>query len=166
MPGIDPKPETNMDESQEILCALCGNVNPSGLESCRFCGNLLRFSSANGLPEEHGNQSGEQTLMVFNRRSRPRRYRLVRVGEDGTELERYDIDNGTTIGRTNGEILLHDRHVSRRHCAFTIHNGRLYLKDLNSTNGIYVRVRSSARTKLPAELLIGHTICRVVRKSS
>ena len=155
-----------MEESQEILCALCGNVNPSGSENCRSCGNLLHFSSANDLPEAPSDQSGEQTVMVFNRRSKTRRYRLVRVGEDGAELERYEIENGTTIGRTNGEIQLHDRHVSRRHCAFTIQNGRLYLKDLNSTNGIYLKVRNSTRTKLPAELLIGHTICRVVRKSS
>ena len=151
-----------MDEPQEILCALCGNLNPSGLENCRSCGNLLQFSSANDLPEA----PGEQTVMVFNRRTRPRRYRLVRIDEDGVVLERYEIEDGTTIGRTTGEIQLQDRHVSRRHCAFRIQNGRLYLKDLNSTNGIYVRVRNSTRTRLPVELLIGHTICRVVRKSS
>lgn len=103
--------------------------------------------------------------MVFNRRRTQRRYRLVLIDRDGNPLETFPIEDRSTLGRTHADILVRDQHVSRRHCAFAIQNGRLTLQDLNSTNGVFLRIRNSARLKIPAELMIGHTICRVVLKS-
>ncbi|MGH8549340.1 MAG: FHA domain-containing protein [Methylococcales bacterium] len=154
-----------MDKPKELLCALCGCVNTGDSKNCRSCGNLLAIPGAAELGGAHTEYPEDQTILVFNRRRGPKRYRLVMVAEDGSTLETFEIEDGTVIGRTSGDIHLHDRRVSRRHCAFKILKDHLVLKDLNSTNGVFLRIRDSARIKAPAELLIGHTICRVVRKN-
>lgn len=154
-----------MEELEERICSQCGNVNPGSLETCRSCGNLLSSSGTHAPDEEYDDDPGNRTVMVFAREFAPRRFRLVRIDEDGRELERFDVEDGSVVGRTTGDIQLPDRHVSRRHCSFSVQNGHLYLKDLNSTNGVFVRVRRSTRVKIPVELMIGHTICRVVVKS-
>lgn len=41
------------------------------------------------------------------------------------------------IGR-KGDIVLNDRAVSRRHAQLTISPTEVYLKDLNSSNGLYL----------------------------
>jgi hypothetical protein len=149
-----------MDKPEELHCTHCGCVNTGDSRNCRSCGNLL------AVPGESRAESPEdQTVLVFNRMRGPKRYRLVMIAEDGSTLETFAIEDGSIIGRTSGDIQLHDRHVSRRHCAFTVQKGHLYLKDLNSTNGVFLRIRNSARIQAPAELMIGHTICRVVRKT-
>ncbi|MCI0733690.1 MAG: FHA domain-containing protein [Methylococcaceae bacterium] len=154
-----------MDKPTELPCARCGSLNTGDAKTCRSCGNPLAVSGADRAGDAGAENSEDRTVMVFNRRRGPKRYRLVMIAEDGSPLETFAIEDGTVIGRTGGDIQLHDRHISRRHCAFTIQKGRLYLKDLNSTNGVFLRIRSPARIKTPAELMIGHTICRVVHKS-
>lgn len=48
-----------------------------------------------------------------------------------------------TVGRKPGEvdIVIQDRSISGRHCQFDLRNERLYLKDLNSTNGTYLIIK-------------------------
>lgn len=48
-----------------------------------------------------------------------------------------------TVGRKTGEvdIAVQDRSISGRHCQFELRNERLYLRDLNSTNGTYLMVK-------------------------
>lgn len=154
-----------MDKPKEILCARCGHVNSGDCEHCRSCGERLTASTPNDRGATDSDGTGTQTILVFNRRKGPKRYRLVMVDENGKELQSFDLKDGSIIGRTEGDIQLHDRHVSRRHCTFLIQNDHLLLKDLNSTNGVFVRIRDALHFKAPAELMIGHTICRVVRKN-
>jgi pSer/pThr/pTyr-binding forkhead associated (FHA) protein len=47
------------------------------------------------------------------------------------------------MGRTEGEVTLpDDRYLSPRHARITRRQGRLYLRDLGSTNGLYLRLRA------------------------
>jgi FHA domain len=162
--GTGPAMKTIMDKPKDILCPLCGGVNPGGAESCRSCGNLLTVSRMDDFSDDFTEFSGDETALKVDPRARSARFRLVMIDEEGTELESFEIKNGSMIGRTQGDIQLRDRYVSRSHCAFKIQKGRLYLKDLDSTNGVFLRIRNSATFAAPAELMIGHTICRVIRK--
>ncbi len=42
-----------------------------------------------------------------------------------------------TIGRANADIVISDPEISRTHCEIMILPDKIYLKDLNSTNGTY-----------------------------
>jgi pSer/pThr/pTyr-binding forkhead associated (FHA) protein len=72
--------------------------------------------------------------------------RLVVIIEDGSEGSSYDLA-GTQIdvGSGYGDIVLpDDRYLSPRHARFFRQDGRWFLRDLDSTNGVYRRLREPA----------------------
>lgn len=70
--------------------------------------------------------------------------KLVVLLEDGSEDRTYPIhEPQTDIGRTEGDVLFaDDRFVSERHARILRVAGRLVLRDLASTNGVYLRIRT------------------------
>ncbi|KAL5289141.1 SETX.2 family protein [Megaselia abdita] len=57
--------------------------------------------------------------------------------------ERFRLKNGTnTIGRDNvNTIRLQSPLVSRKHCTIMVNNGRIFIRDEGSSNGIYINNR-------------------------
>lgn len=78
--------------------------------------------------------------------------RLVSISEDGSEGKSYPLSQTQVdIGRTEGDIILSDDlYVSPRHARLILEGaesghageGRWILRDLNSTNHIYLRIRN------------------------
>jgi pSer/pThr/pTyr-binding forkhead associated (FHA) protein len=69
------------------------------------------------------------------------RARLVLIARDGGEGPSYPIGDASDIGRSEGNILLgDDRYVSPRHARIQARGSSYYLRDLGSTNGVFVRV--------------------------
>lgn len=62
---------------------------------------------------------------------------------DGERRYTAPIQGKLTVGRKAGEvdIAIQDRSISGRHCQFEFRNERLYLNDLNSTNGTYLMIK-------------------------
>jgi pSer/pThr/pTyr-binding forkhead associated (FHA) protein len=72
------------------------------------------------------------------------RARLVIIAKDGGEGPSYPVGETLDIGRTDGEITVpDDRYLSPRHARLVRRSGRIYLRDLSSTNGLYLRLRAS-----------------------
>lgn len=66
------------------------------------------------------------------------------------------------IGREEGDITLpNDTFVSGDHCRFLREGHAIYLEDLGSSNGTYVRVRAGQCVAFGGLLLVGHTQFRV-----
>jgi pSer/pThr/pTyr-binding forkhead associated (FHA) protein len=73
------------------------------------------------------------------------RPRLVLIARDGGEGPSYSVADATDIGRTEGNIVVNDdRYVSPRHARIVLRNGGFHLRDLGSTNGIFLRIPFSA----------------------
>jgi pSer/pThr/pTyr-binding forkhead associated (FHA) protein len=74
------------------------------------------------------------------------RARLVVIGKDGSEGASHPIGESIDVGRTEGHVVMEDdRYLSPRH-ARVVRKGapgavRLWLRDLGSTNGVYLRLR-------------------------
>lgn len=67
-----------------------------------------------------------------------------------------------TIGRERGDITFPaDGYVSGRHATLTRRNGQLYLEDLDSSNGTYVRIKGSAAVFDGDLLLMGQQLFRI-----
>jgi pSer/pThr/pTyr-binding forkhead associated (FHA) protein len=68
---------------------------------------------------------------------------LVVIAEDGSEGKVFPLPNrALDIGRTEGDIVLpDDLYVSPRHARLRPEGAGWVLRDLDSTNGIYVRIR-------------------------
>ncbi len=84
----------------------------------------------------------------------PARARLVLIARDGGEGPGYPLGELADIGRSEGNILLgDDRYVSPRHARIQA-RGAYFLRDLASTNGVYVRIpfgAGAAASKARAE---------------
>jgi hypothetical protein len=69
---------------------------------------------------------------------------------------------GATVGREEGDItFLHDTYVSGEHCRFVCEGSGVWVVDLDSSNGTYVRVRQGEPVELGSLLLLGHTQFRI-----
>jgi pSer/pThr/pTyr-binding forkhead associated (FHA) protein len=69
------------------------------------------------------------------------RARVVLIARDGGEGPSFPLGESTDIGRTEGNVVIaEDRYISPRHARISVRQGVFYLRDLESTNGMYVRI--------------------------
>ena len=62
------------------------------------------------------------------------------------------------LGRTEGDIVLDDSEISRKHCALEVHGSSAVLADLGSTNGTFVgkdRIRESVVIENRSKFRVG-----------
>lgn len=104
---------------QPVQCPVCKTFNPAGCIYCNECG--LVFSMSGDLGED-----------VFGAPA----VRLPCLVEDsGRE---HFLRPGTNLVGREGDVLLTDSQISRKHAEIRLENGRIILKDLGSTNGTYI----------------------------
>ncbi len=77
--------------------------------------------------------------------------RIVIIARDGGEGPAFPLADVTDIGRTEGNVLLaEDRYISPRHARILRRGGQMFLRDLGSVNGIYLRIPSGLGNALSA----------------
>jgi pSer/pThr/pTyr-binding forkhead associated (FHA) protein len=83
--------------------------------------------------------------------------KLVVIAEDGTEGKVFPLEGTQVdIGRSQGDILLaEDYYVSPRHARLVFHGEKWFIRDLQSTNGVYRRLREPHILKDGDLLLLG-----------
>jgi pSer/pThr/pTyr-binding forkhead associated (FHA) protein len=87
---------------------------------------------------------------------------LAVISQDGSTGQTHWIERGSVdIGREEGEIrLLGDRFVSPRHARVFARGSAFFLRDLESLNGVYLRVRESEPLHDADLLLLGSEVLR------
>ena len=103
---------------------------------------------------------GRQWL-VFGTPDNPRL--LAHHGPDGRLVRRYELSEGPQIiGRGSPDITLaaDDGTLSRRHASAVVVGPGVFLRDLNSRNGIYVKVDGSCALAEGDVLRVGHQVLR------
>jgi predicted component of type VI protein secretion system len=93
-------------------------------------------------------------------------YHLVVLrGRSSSQSLRVPDEGVTTVGRQSGcHIRIASSQVSRKHCELYLENGRLVVKDLNSSNGTLVngvRVEGKRFLETGSTLSIGSIVFRV-----
>ena len=92
---------------------------------------------------------------------------LVRLSRDEPEVasQGFAIEGeGITIGRESGDITFpHDGYVSGSHCHVVGDDTGVYIEDLGSSNGTYMRVRSGAVLPYGSLVLIGQKLFQFER---
>jgi pSer/pThr/pTyr-binding forkhead associated (FHA) protein len=88
--------------------------------------------------------------------------RLVVIAQDGTAgAEHPIVGPHAEIGRTEGSIALSaDPYVSPRHLRVSRRNGRFFVRDLESVNGVYVRLRGPELLRHGDLVLVGLEVLR------
>jgi pSer/pThr/pTyr-binding forkhead associated (FHA) protein len=79
------------------------------------------------------------------------RARVVVIAKDGGEGASYSVGEVLDFGRSEGDVIVaEDRYLSPRHARLVRRGERIYLRDLGSTNGLYLRLRPSSSPAAPA----------------
>jgi pSer/pThr/pTyr-binding forkhead associated (FHA) protein len=75
------------------------------------------------------------------------------------------FDETANIGRERGNILFpEDGYVSGGHCQLSVREGRVFLKDLGSSNGTFLRVRENRSLPSGSLMLMGQQLFRIAYK--
>jgi len=121
---------------------------------CQFCGARLN-------PERRTGPGLEAAPKPHVSAEEPHA-RLVVIAQDGTPGAEYPIAGPhAEIGRTEGTIALPgDPYVSPRHLRVSRRNGRFFVRDLESVNGVYVRLRGPELLRHGDLVLIGLEVLR------
>ncbi|UJR78783.1 FHA domain-containing protein [Sandaracinus amylolyticus] len=87
---------------------------------------------------------------------------LVAILKDGSDGRVYPIhDEQTDIGRSEGHLVLaDDPYLSARHARVLVRGDQLVLRDLDSVNGIYVRLREPVDLHDADMILLGQQVVR------
>ncbi|MEZ4701010.1 MAG: FHA domain-containing protein [Rhodothermales bacterium] len=126
-------------------------------------GTFLQLPSGQLRPLANGDllQIGRQFL-VFTRQNEA--WQCTHYDHVGTVVGRHDLADGTIVlGREAPDIVLgpDDRMVSRRHIALQVKDGGLAVKDLNSLNHTYLRIRSDYPIRHDEVIRLGQVLFRL-----
>jgi pSer/pThr/pTyr-binding forkhead associated (FHA) protein len=126
-------------------------------DSFRIGQELLRFDAINPLtPLEDGTEIiGTPNPGYWGRLS-------VVVGRDLDGPAFPLFDDTARLGRERGDILFpEDGYVSGAHCELFMREGRVFLRDLGSSNGTFLRVRERRMVPSGSLMLMGQQLFRV-----
>jgi pSer/pThr/pTyr-binding forkhead associated (FHA) protein len=118
-----------------VTCPQCGHVNGTNNRFCASCGyNLgaLAGASPSAAPAAPAPVAGAGPSII-----------LTALRADGSEAGTYRLPDAQTVtlGRDTGSIFAGDSYLSPRHATFTRRGNMLSIKDEDSLNGVYLKLR-------------------------
>lgn len=125
-----------------------------------------RFDPATGRPLAGGEPEPQARTMFFGAlQQQPVVPRLVVIKGEGGDGNTYHLQGTTTvIGRSQGEITFaEDPFLSPVHARFTSQSGRLFVQDMGSHNGVFVRIKKPTPIKSGTCMLVGEQLLRLDR---
>lgn len=153
---------TRSPEPKLIRCGRCHGHSAEGTRFCKYCGASLEPSAQASQADAEEDAALDMVLRPVGRNERTvltiapipaiapppppveviTRGKLVVIAEDGTEGKVFPLEGTQVdIGRTEGDILLaEDYYVSPRHARLVFQGQKWFIRDLQSTNGVYRRL--------------------------
>lgn len=149
-----------------MICSQCGTQNPEEASFCLACGTQLATGAPRRDPKEDSSVAKLRAAMdrvaaqrVADRPVGPSGFRLIFVHHDGTDGASYLMrGNQIDIGRTEGDLLFEDAYLSPRHARIATAPTGQVLSDLQSKNGIYIRLRAGAQLRDGDLILVGRQV--------
>ena len=138
-----------------MICAKCGATNLRSARACSNCGASLTGEEAPRTPEAP-QASPPEAEYVLHRKT----------VEGRLEAEHPLEQAATVIGRSEGDLTCPgDPKLSRRHARVRQEAGGLWLEDLKSTNGTYLRLRSPYQLSQGDVIVAGNELLRFDQKA-
>ncbi|QQR90108.1 MAG: FHA domain-containing protein [Myxococcales bacterium] len=144
--------EGRMEQARHYVCPRCSTPVPSGHKFCGNCGAEVP------VPVQ------QMQTDYFGAMQVPGKARLLVVrGQEGIEGVSYGLSSDTHgVGSVNGQILFpNDNWVSPTHATFFYDQGKLWVRDEGSINGVYLRVREPVPVTTGDYFLCGEQVFRI-----
>jgi pSer/pThr/pTyr-binding forkhead associated (FHA) protein len=134
-PMPNAQPAAAAPAAGTVVCPQCAHVNGTGNRFCASCGyNLgaLAGASPSAAPAAAAPTTSAGPTIV-----------LTALRADGSEAGTYRLPDAQiiTLGRDTGSIFAGDSYLSPRHATFTRRGSQLSIKDEDSLNGVYLKLR-------------------------
>jgi pSer/pThr/pTyr-binding forkhead associated (FHA) protein len=135
------------------VCAQCGAESPVDFRFCGRCGNKLEDAPAPGVGG----------TMYFGAMQAQGRAKLVLIKGDGMDGISYQLAGTEHVaGRVEGAILFpEDPLLSPRHASFVYRDNLLFVEDLGSQNGVFMRIRQPVELESGGVFLVGEQLLQV-----
>ena len=168
-PPVSSQPAQRRAASNESAegptCWRCRGAGDFGSEFCKFCG--ARYSAGVTDPTPI---AGTRTLQSSRtpstqheeERAAQATHQIVSIRKDGTDGPAYPLaGEQTDFGRSEGDVCLEDDpYLSPRHFRIVRRGGDWFLRDLQSANGVYVRLKTAEELVSGSMILIGQQVLR------
>jgi pSer/pThr/pTyr-binding forkhead associated (FHA) protein len=165
-----PRPVESSGSSRR--CPNCGTEVAAGFRFCGACGKALPDAGAPvaepkaAPPEPSGPQlrkSGQPGKTMFFGAMQQARAKLILIKGDGLDGVSYVLSSTEHVaGRAEGALLFpEDALLSPRHANFIYREGKLYVRDEGSCNGVFVRIIRPQSLSSGSLFLVGEQLLRV-----
>ncbi len=174
IPTVNIEPIDENEESAEerpVVCPSCHAENPAGMSFCVQCGGSLEGGGRSESAGEGG--LGKADSMVERdppppseaaQKQNPWDVELVSINEDGSDGKAVSLKYlETTVGRDGDSRFPTDAFLSPKHARFHIEEGELYIEDLYSLNGTFIKLREETRLTPGDTILMGRQVLRFER---
>lgn len=146
-------------------CGRCGSEREPDSHFCRYCGASFKEGGPlNGFtPPQNAPGyvlSGAPVAPAAGGAlGTPRLVTLLKDGSEGRSIPLTDTDQD--IGGSEGDITFpDDPYLSPRHARLACRAGTYSVRDLDSVNGVYVRLREDAELRDRDMMLVGQQVLR------
>jgi hypothetical protein len=126
----------------EIPCPTCGKMVQIGFAFCGGCGTRIAKQPSGASPVV----GGPPRTMFMAGSAAPApvaipRGRLILIRPDGTEGGAHPLHDGENlIGRGQGPLFDADAYLSPRHAELSVGPNGVHIRDLQSLNGIFLKI--------------------------
>ena len=143
-----------------VRCHSCGTSVENTYRFCPTCGEVLPEGGETN-PEGHAAiDSEEETEMIL---------KLTLIDKGGKAGQSFKLGPQEQVdhilGREDVDLSFpDDEYISPRHARVYWEENRLWLQDLSSLNGVFVRIRGSSILKSGDQFLVGEQVLRFERR--
>lgn len=143
--------ELQMEQARHFICKSCYSPIPGGHKFCGKCGAPTQFADDYGATQYFG------AMQV------PNKAKLILIKGEGLDGISYHLNSTEHVaGRQQGAILFpDDAWLSPRHANFFYRDNRLFVRDEDSVNGVYVRVKEPVSIGAGQMFLCGEQVFRI-----
>lgn len=136
----------------EVHCRSCGAVCPSTYKYCGFCAAYLENTATKR--EFASVELVNIDLDIV----------LISINEDSSDGVRIPLkSNETILGRSGDSRFPSDAFLSPRHCRLLVEGRQLFVEDLDSLNGTFLRTRNEVLLQPGDCFLAGRQLLRFER---
>ncbi len=142
--------EPEQEGPQMVECPSCNSEVPGGFKFCGQCGGSLvdAPSASKSESETEDDPDTEPSITAGAQQAGAERLgELTVIRPDGTEGANIPLTSaGVIIGRDSEfDVLADDSFLSPRHAEIRYDDGRLTIRDLESLNGVFWRLRDDVK---------------------
>lgn len=165
--GVIPRPAAASPPPVAASARACANCGAEIPPNHRFCGNCGQPIAAAPLPQAppppSGHRVGGSKTMFFSAIQQPGQVKLTLIRGDGMDGVTYMLSaNEHIAGRSEGALTFpDDTLLSPRHCNFICRDGKLFVRDEGSVNGIFVRIIRPQQVASGSLVLVGEQLLQV-----